>query len=586
MKFQNCILFLLLAKGIIAQNEGSSWVIGYHSGGNPEYSIMHLNFSGNEMQIEYHFDETMHMRETCSNICDQSGKAILWTNGMQIFGKHGISVADTIAYDGSKTGYWNWFYTDSYGPLGFPKPDGAIILPVPDRQDEYSIIYHSASPHPTFVFQVDRILEARVRMRIDSTFELIFKDSLIGPVTQWLTGPILSTKHSNGRDWWIMFFKADSPTYYSHLLTPDGITFRQSGSVDTNVIAGFGQAVISNKGNFVARMDAIDFDEGQYITLYTFDRCSGELNRLETIQTTTGFSTGLAFSPSEQYLYADDNTNLWQWDLSSNDINASKSLVDTFDGFVQPGWFEMRFGPMKLAPDGKIYLIPSTGSSEYIHVIERPNLPFDQCQFKQHTINLRKPNGRSAPNLPNFRLGPIDGSICDSLGIDNTPVAKWRFEKNEINNEQLIRFIDLSFYEPDSWLWDFGDGFTSNEEFPIHMFDKGLYNVCLTVSNSYGEDTACQNIEIFTTDVDNVANNSTAFSIYPNPFSEFIELESGEKGFLDGSISLYDQFGKEIINQLKVCIPSKLFLLALPPGLYLLRLKFAGEQYNYTIIKI
>lgn len=586
MKIIICIPLFLIAQFLFAQNEGDKWVIGYYSNGSPEFSIMHLDFRGNQLNIEYHFDEMMQMSETSSNICDSRGEAILWTNGMQLFGKHGQVIADTIAFDGVFNGYWDWFYTFEHGPLGFPEHDGAIILPVPNKTNEYSVLYHSASPHPTLIFQIDKILEARVRMKSDTTFELVYKDSLIGPVHKWYTGPILSTKHANGRDWWIVLFESDSARYYAYLLSQNGVAFSHSNNVDTLVNGGYGQAVFSSNGNYIARMDAIDFDEGQYITIYSFDRCSGVLTRLETINTTAGFQTGLAFSKSEQYLYADDNTNLWQWDLLSDNIISSMTLVDTFDGFIQPGWFQMRFGPMKLAPDGRIYVVPSAGSSEYVHVIERPDLPSDQCQFRQHSINLTKPNGRSAPNLPNFRLGPIDGSECDSLGINNIPVSKWRFEKEDVTNEQIIRFTDLSYFEPDYWYWDFGDGNTSDAENPLHTFEAGIYNVCLTVSNSYGVDSFCQQIEIFITNTKEVQDQNGTLSIYPNPFEEYFEIKSEDNNFSNGTIDLFDPLGKVILSDFNIFLPAKIFLPQLPVGTYFLRLNTENKLNCFKLIKI
>jgi|GEM_PF-2095949 len=43
------------------------------------------------------------------------------------------------------------------------------------------------------------------------------------------------------------------------------------------------------------------------------------------------------------------------------------------------------------------------------------------------------------------------------------------------------------------WLWDFGDGTTSTEQNPEHLYtDYGTYTVTLTVSNEYGSDTVSQ----------------------------------------------------------------------------------------------
>jgi len=43
---------------------------------------------------------------------------------------------------------------------------------------------------------------------------------------------------------------------------------------------------------------------------------------------------------------------------------------------------------------------------------------------------------------------------------------------------------------PTSWLWDFGDGSTSTEQNPVHIYEsEGSFTVKLTATNSAGSDT-------------------------------------------------------------------------------------------------
>ncbi len=144
----------------ISQREGDQWIIGYYSLGSHNYSIMNLDFSRPTLQIDLLFNEKMQISETAVNICDANGKVIMWTNGMQIYGKNGITIADTIAFEDNLFGYWNYFYSSDYGPLGFPQHDGALILPVPDSENLYSVIYHIKEPHPFWGFALNKYLEA------------------------------------------------------------------------------------------------------------------------------------------------------------------------------------------------------------------------------------------------------------------------------------------------------------------------------------------------------------------------------------------------------------------------------------------
>ncbi|MFN8319206.1 MAG: PKD domain-containing protein [Saprospiraceae bacterium] len=92
-----------------------------------------------------------------------------------------------------------------------------------------------------------------------------------------------------------------------------------------------------------------------------------------------------------------------------------------------------------------------------------------------------------------YRFSPLDGSPADTLGLDNHPVAKFRFEADTINHLR-VRFSYLSYFRPESWRWKFGDGKSWNGKRPLwHTFPQnGSYKVCLTVCNENSCDTICR----------------------------------------------------------------------------------------------
>ncbi|PLW97924.1 MAG: hypothetical protein C0593_07140 [Marinilabiliales bacterium] len=53
-----------------------------------------------------------------------------------------------------------------------------------------------------------------------------------------------------------------------------------------------------------------------------------------------------------------------------------------------------------------------------------------------------------------------------------------------------VSFIDQSANEPTIWIWNFGDGNTSQEQNPEHLYENaGMYDVKLISSNEFGTDT-------------------------------------------------------------------------------------------------
>lgn len=120
---------------------------------------------------------------------------------------------------------------------------------------------------------------------------------------------------------------------------------------------------------------------------------------------------------------------------------------------------------------------------------------------------------------------------------------------NPSGNPLTLQFVDVSFGNPGSWYWQFGDGTASSEQNPIHTYAApGLYDVCLTIEGADSScfSTSCQNI---------VVQNDTATCIaqyvyFPdssqNDFSvQFVDLSYGNVtnwywDFGDGSDS-FDQ---------------------------------------------
>ncbi|MFN0276857.1 MAG: PKD domain-containing protein [Chitinophagales bacterium] len=73
------------------------------------------------------------------------------------------------------------------------------------------------------------------------------------------------------------------------------------------------------------------------------------------------------------------------------------------------------------------------------------------------------------------------------------PVADFSF-----TGDNEVTFTDLSTNTPTTWEWIFGDGsLLSSEQNPIHTYlIDGSYEVCLTASNTGGENTICKPVEI------------------------------------------------------------------------------------------
>ena len=71
------------------------------------------------------------------------------------------------------------------------------------------------------------------------------------------------------------------------------------------------------------------------------------------------------------------------------------------------------------------------------------------------------------------------------------PVANFKVDQRLGKAPFIVQFKDLSTNNPTGWSWTFGDGTSSSEQNPRHIYPReGAYDVTLTVSNQYGSDTA------------------------------------------------------------------------------------------------
>ncbi|NLA32194.1 MAG: PKD domain-containing protein, partial [Methanomicrobiales archaeon] len=76
------------------------------------------------------------------------------------------------------------------------------------------------------------------------------------------------------------------------------------------------------------------------------------------------------------------------------------------------------------------------------------------------------------------------------LTVLEPPAAAFTADPTEGNAPLTVLFNDESAGDVTAWLWDFGDGNTSTEQSPSHTYENpGDYNVSLTASNDYGEDS-------------------------------------------------------------------------------------------------
>lgn len=506
-----CSLFLCLS--IISKAQEKSdyhWIMGYPPNNLDEYfGGVNLSFHDNQMNADY-FNTLSHCNENAS-LSTPSGRFLAYSEGCRLYNaQHEIMVnGDSLAYGEAWESYCK--------VVGYPGTQHHLLLPWPGDSTMAIFLYLKYSDD----FSSTPLCYSTISFDdVNPLGRVILKDQFL--LEPGLTALLTGAKHANGRDWWIVLPEGKTNRFFTFLLDPTGITLTGTQALGDQIglRAHSSQAVFTPDGNKYIR-----FNPWNGLDIFDFDRCTGQLSN---IIESGPFSDpvlpvgGVACSMDSRYLYVSNRQFLYQYDLEETNILSSRELVGTYDGFVDP--FPTTFYQMLLAPDGKIYMFSSNGVKS-LHVINHPERKGLLCDLRQHAIKLPAYNSTGSPTMPYFRLGPSDGSACDTLEINNEPIAYFKYTRDTMDHFEL-ELSNLSYFEPETFHWDFGNGQTSSLERPgyVTYSTEGDYNICLTVTNQYGQHTYCQTVTISDSITSINPVDPHAVRVFPNPFGDELYL--------------------------------------------------------------
>ncbi len=569
------LIQLVVTIQLFGQKHDNTWIMGYDFGTpHPDLGRTVFNFENDSLYIS-EGASVIDLFKANASISNAEGNLLFYTNGIDI-----IDASHHIMENGNDI-------TDIDFTLGFSGLNvlqALLILPALGN-DSLFYIFHEPVDFDAggLNSHIPELSRSIVDMSQNNGLgKVILKDEKL-IIDTLATGKLSAAKHANGRDWWMPVAERYEPnsSYHTLLLTPEGVLHEgmQTPGPPIDLDHGsVGNAIFSPDGTKYIRQD-VRFDPWNAIDIYDFDRCTGTLTHLEhfEVNDTSFLYGGAAVSPDSRYLYVITNKLIWQYDLSNPQIEPTKTLVGEYDGYISY-WSNALFGTPQIGPDGKIYI--SSGVSDTVmHVINTPNQYGMASHLAQHSINLPNLNDKSVPNFPNYRLGPLDGSPCDTLGLDNHPLAGFTYFTEELE----VTFSDNSNYRPEEWEWDFGEGNGSAVRNPIHTYSEpGEYYVCQTVRNEVDEDTYCRWIKVDTMVVVGTleAGALGKVAVFPNPASGQFLLQYRLPGTGAVIFSLYDVAGRKVKEW---ALPGgqgyfTLPLWGVPKGLYFWVLSAEGRR--------
>jgi len=211
--------------------------------------------------------------------------------------------------------------------------------------------------------------------------------------------------------------------FIKFLITPEAI----SGPIYQEFEYQF-FATTPNEGQMKFSQDGtrIVFTKDFMFDVYSFDRCSGELELLEEVLTNDTRFYGCEFSYDHNYIYiSTEPSNLNENLLFQYCLSCPEPLTETQELIYHCELEDYGIGQLQLAPDGKIYfpIMLHNGAdptysdfNQFLCVINDPSAEGLACDLD--TLSTPLDNSRvtyALPNMPNYSLGALVGSPCDSL---------------------------------------------------------------------------------------------------------------------------------------------------------------------------
>ena len=609
----------------IAQNHDNIWQLSY------QYFVddCGLDFS-NGMADTFSVFRDLNFFNTNASICDSSGNLLFYTNG------HWIANAnhDSLYHADHFNPGWatDTFYTDGNG-IGCVQC--AIVLPDPGNEQQYYLIHSSFERFYTqkgnwWDNQPYHLSYSLIDMQLDNGLGGIVEGykNLYAVEDTLVLGRMTACKHANGRDWWVITHEYNSDRFYSVLITPNGVSepFSQHIGEITKPYFKYGNEKVDMDNSSQAFFSP-DGSKYAFVTtnfsvyLFDFDRCTGLLSSFRKdsigcLDQNLCSTNGCSFSPNSRYLYVNSYRRIWQYDTYAPNLAASRIQVAVNDEYGAPiqAWFFMN----QLAPDNKIYLGTFNGNKA-LHYIDQPDAPGLACNVVQHGLQLPTYNV-SIPNFPNYDLGALEGSGCDTL----SPACVNAYEPNNIKQDAVNikagdtvqaaigNAGDVDYYrfsikgnninlkakltnvpkDYDLWLLS-KDGTLlqesshnglKNEKIEVTELPEGKYYLVVFSPNNEFDTQHCYTLSYKKTggnerqaDDDLFFTSPPPYRIYPNPATDWVNIvyDSSSDGVLElfnaignkvATVSLYHYFKNRTLNVSK-----------LPAGLYAYHITVNGE---------
>lgn len=342
-----------------------------------------------------------------SNIQDSSG-LLFSSNGFYIYNKEGNMMDSEPIVPSKFVNYRNNRSDEVQQTIILPKKDNRFYVFATGVSDHSFDISNPVGScvHDILNYAIVDMNENGGLGKVVSKFNYLIEDDSLSLCQ------MSAVRHANGRDWWLV-----KPHYVRHLfniflVTPDSVIKQPNqefaSPVFTNGVNG--QSNFSIDGSLYAMSST-------FSTIYTqvnyFDRCTGTMTKFKSIPRIydSFFQdylkiSGVCFSPNNRFLYLINNVSITQYDLETDE---RVELIT--DSMYNPAGNTVAYN----APDGRIYIGNYNEVQNKMSYIEFPDKKGKDAGLCQLCFTTPNQAAKAPPNMPNYELGPLEGSPCDTI---------------------------------------------------------------------------------------------------------------------------------------------------------------------------
>jgi len=240
--------------------------------------------------------------------------------------------------------------------------------------------------------------------------------------------------------------------------------------------------------------------------------------------------------------------------------------------------------------------------------VEIPEMPTFYCQHERILNASYHPKasyhwspeiGLSNPNIRNPILS-IEDTLhlqyiltCEIEGC-NTSYDTLNIEYNLIPRGTIYsptQIADTVFFScapicADEFLWDFGDGTTSSQQNPYHIYNEnGIYTITLTLFNDFGENSGSFEYNYYWINSHDIQRKQHEITITPNPANDFI-LIKGLSLHHPTIMSILNMSGEMVYNNQRLYEEATINTQNFKNGIYIIQLLSESININKKIMII